>query len=115
VGCDETHSTGWLSSYVAKPTAQNGDELESKFLSQLPDFALALVDEIAAGFSMLAADEGVAHGEDAPADTIAGINDSYVRAVQHQVASSRQSGQPGSGNQHANAAERAGGHTCSTW
>jgi hypothetical protein len=84
-------------------------------LGQLPDFALAFVDEIAAGFGMLAVDEGIAHSEYAAADTVAGVDHSNVCAVQHQVASGRQSGQPRSGNQHPNAAERAGRHTCSTW
>ena len=52
---DDAHPTGCFSSDVAKPTAQNGNELETKLLGQLPDFALAFVDEIAAGFGMLAA------------------------------------------------------------
>src|SRR4029453_11979958 len=83
LGADDAHSTGRLSSDVAKSTAQDGDELEPKFLRKLPDFALAFVDEIAAGFCMLAADERIAHGENAAADTIAGVDDSHVCPVQH--------------------------------
>jgi hypothetical protein len=43
--------------------------------NQFADFGLALVDEVGAGFGMLAVKKLIAEGEDAPADAIAGIND----------------------------------------
>ena len=95
---------------VAEAAPKDAYELQPELLRQLADFALLLVDEIAAGLGVLAVREPVAERPDPPADAVARVDDDDVRAQRGEVARRREPREPRAGDQHRDAPQRVHAH-----
>ena len=71
------------------------------------DFRLAFVDEIRAGFSMLAVEKRLAHREDAAADAIASVDDGDRGPFFRELARGSEAGQSSPGDENGSAAHAA--------
>jgi hypothetical protein len=68
--------------------------------------AVIAVDEVAAGFGVLAGREAVADGPHPPADAVARFDQGDGRAAALEIARGDQAGHAGTGHEHRDATER---------
>ena len=92
---------------VAEAAGQDARQLQAQLFGERADLVLALVDQIAARFRVLAVGEPVANRPHAAAETAARVDDGDVGAVEHEIVRGGESGQAGAGHEHADAAQRA--------
>ena len=72
--------------------------------NQLTDFGLAFVNQVGAGFRMLAAEEGITYREDTASHAIACVDDRDPRPFRPELACGRQPGKSGTSHENGNAA-----------
>ena len=80
VAADDARLAGRVGPDVAEAAAQDARQLQPELLAEVADLVLRFVDQVAAGFGVLAFGEAVADGPDAAADAVARVDHGDVGA-----------------------------------
>ena|SRR5438552_1552445 len=110
---DDLRAARWIRPRVAEAAPQDARERQAQLPGEIPDFVLPIVDQVAAGFTVLTFSERLADGQHAPADAVPGIDDGDLCAAEEEIAGGGETGEPRADDEHLNASEIAG-HICST-
>ena len=83
---------------VGEAPAENPGQLQLVFGDEAADFLVPVVDQVAAGFGVLAVGKAVADGPDAAADAVARVEDGDMCAEIEEIVRRGQASQPGPGD-----------------
>ena len=98
-------ASGGIGPVVAEPGAQDPLRLEPDLFRELQDESLLALDQVGAGFAVLAAFEDPPHRVDAAADAIPRLDDHDARAVPFEFARCGKAGQAGADHEDGAAAK----------